>query len=126
MSMPARNLSLSSKQDAVFSEGGWEYGHAQETSRGTVLRPQLSALMSFETSLTTEVVVLVIYLKAVTKKLWSNTMSACGRNRRRELFYLQVLNSLWEHTLSEISLLDHVCHNNHQLILTLFIHFFSG
>lgn len=83
MSMAARNLSLSSKQDAVFCEDGWGCDAHRKLSRGTVLRPQLRALVSFETSLTGEVVVLLIYLKAVTKKLRSNTMSASGKNRRR-------------------------------------------
>jgi hypothetical protein len=36
--MPVRNLSLSSKQDAIFHEGGWGYSYTQEASRGTVLR----------------------------------------------------------------------------------------
>lgn len=44
-------------------------GHAQEASRGTVLRPWLGALVSFGTSLTRQVVVLLIYLKAATKKI---------------------------------------------------------
>lgn len=82
MSMPARNLSLSSKQDAVLSGGGWGVATHKQLAGG-VLPPQFSALVSFETGLTREVVVLLIYLKAVTKKLWSNTMSACGRNKRK-------------------------------------------
>lgn len=79
MSMPARNLSLSSKQDAISLRVGGGCGHKQ-ASRRTVLRPQLSALVSFATSLTREVVVLVIYLRACDKKI----MEQCHVSMREE------------------------------------------
>lgn len=68
MSMPARNLSLSSKQDAISLRVGGGVATNKLAGR-TVLRPQISALVSFATSLTREIVVLVIYLKACDKKI---------------------------------------------------------
>lgn len=122
--MPARNLSLSSKRVAIFSEGGRGSGHKQEASRRTVLRPQLSALVSFETSLTREVVVLVIYLNACDKKNYGAVpCQHVGGIGERGMFYLQVLNSLWEYMFSQISLLYHICHNHYQRILA-FLFFF--
>lgn len=91
MSMPARNLSLSSKQDAVSSEGGWWHGHTEEASRQTVLRPHLSALVSFEINLMGEVVVLVIYLDACDKKIMEHYHGSTWEEQKGDYFILKYL-----------------------------------
>lgn len=70
VSILARNLSLSSKQDVIFSKvGGWASDLRQEASRGPVLSPQLRALVSFKSGLTSQSLLLLIYMKVYDKNI---------------------------------------------------------